>query len=575
MIVLHPLISKVFHQKISAKKVFFLLSILIAVTMLKISQDYGITWDEWEHTQNGTHTLRYLMGASPSFDFLRLDIAKLFCDPIYLVTGLFFGLSQGSVSNFAREGLTLGSNLSGYYAVAHFLMALVGFLGILFTGLLAKEIGGWRTGIWALVLMALSPRFLGSCMNNPKDIPFATMYVFTFYFMLRWIRALPSPPLKLSLGLALGFAASIWTRAGGFILILYLYFFSFAYGLYRQWKEKISPGWNRIALYTFLVSLLGYAGGSVLWPYAHLNPLIHPLKALFTFTNFNIWNNTLLFEGSYIKASDLPWYYLPKWILISSPLFFISGCCLFPLFLRRIFRTHPPLILSMILWGALFPLAAIIVRRSIVYDSWRHVFFIYPLLIIIISLAFQTFWEIASGWKIRLLITFFLLVQMAEPAIWIFKNHPHEYVYFNSLVGGLKGALTQYQTDYWGNSLRSGAEWLANYHLQNAPEKPLTVRADGNIMSSYPFLYKNFRENYTPFNYPKNFLKESPSFFITHAPLYIPEIAFRQNWDYALVLPHKWPVKEISTQWPPAGTLHEIKADGVPLCAVVQNLSKS
>ena len=557
--------------KLTAKWIFILLSGLIAIWMLWVSKDYGITWDEWEHAMNGSFSLRYLLGDAKDLSFLNHVIAQHFCEPIYLSTGVVYGLLHGSVLDFARHGLMEGQNLQDFFALAHHFTAAVGFLAILFTGLLAKELGNWKTGILALSLIFLSPRFLGNCMNNPKDIPLAGMYVCSFYFMIRWIKTLPHPPLRLSAILTFSITAGIWARSGALILIPYLFFFSFAYGLYKQWTEKIPADWMQIAGWTSVVAVLGYAGGSILWPYAQQNPLINPLKSLLAFSHFTLWDNAFLFEGNFIKPSELPWYYLPKWILISSPLFFVSGLCFLMFFVRRLIKTFSVFFLSMTFVGALFPLLAVILRRSIVYDSWRHVLFIYPLWIVLISLALQTAWAMAVRSRTRILFAIFFLIQVAEPAIWIVKNHPNEYVYFNDLVGGLRGALSQYETDYWGSALRNAAEWLAAYHSRNAPGQRLLVRADGSVMSSYPFLYKQFGEAYRQFGYPESFLKKNPAFSIVYAPLFLPQIAFNQPWDYALVLPRGWPSLEIKTHWPPPGTIYEVKTDGVTLCAVVKN----
>ena len=388
-----------------------------------------------------------------------------------MATGFVYGLLHGSVLDFARQGLTQASNFEGFFAAAHLFNAFAGFLAILFTGLLARELGNWKTGMLALVLIFLSPRFLGNCMNDPKDIPLAAVHVFFFYFMIRWIKTLPRPPLRLSAALALGIAAGIWVRAGALILIPYLFFFSSAYVFYKQWAGKVPADWTGLAWRASLIAALGYAGGSLLWPYAQQNPLINPFKTLFIFSNYTLWDNPILFEGNILKASALPWHYLPKWILISSPLFFLSGLCFLVFFLRRLVRTHDVFFLSMTAVGALSPLLAIILHRSIVYDSWRHVLFIYPLWIVLISLTFQAAWAMAVRSRSQVLFGIFFLVQAAEPAFWMIQNHPNEYVYFNPLVGGLSGAFKQYETDYWGNSLRKGAEWLAKYHRFNFPGK--------------------------------------------------------------------------------------------------------
>jgi hypothetical protein len=44
--------------------------------------------------------------------------------------------------------------------------------------------------------------------------------------------------------------------------------------------------------------------------------------------------------------------------------------------------------------------------------------------------------------------------------MWMFKNHPNEYVYFSPIIGGIDGAWKKYETDYWGNSVRQAVEWI-------------------------------------------------------------------------------------------------------------------
>ena len=49
-----------------------------------------------------------------------------------------------------------------------------GWLGIVACYLLAARLGGPSAGLLAVVLLAVTPRYWGDAMNNPKDLPFAT-----------------------------------------------------------------------------------------------------------------------------------------------------------------------------------------------------------------------------------------------------------------------------------------------------------------------------------------------------------------------------------------------------------------
>lgn len=562
------------NRGLTSQRVFFLLSSLAGLFMIWISKDYGITWDEWEASTYGSYLVRYFLSGAKDLTFFNWEAFHPYGKPIYMAAFMLQGLLSGSISDFVQHGLRTDASLLSFYGTAHMLNAAMGFLAIFFTGLLAKELGNWKTAILASTFLFLSPRFFGSAMNNYKDIPFAAMYTVSFYFMILWIKALPSPPKKLSAGLILGIAAAIWTRAGAFILIAYLFLFTFIASFFKYRSLKTPAPWWKIAGLTVGIAFLSYLGGLLLWPYAQLHPIINPLKALMKFSNYTYWNHAVFFEGQLTQASKLPWSYIPQWILISTPLFFLSGLCFFILFARQICEKDRRFSIFMVAFGALFPLIYVMARRSVLYDSWRHLFFIYPLATVLTALAWQKAWAWASRSRTSWMLLIFFLVQTAEPSLWMIRNHPHEYVYFNPIAGGLKGAFLRYETDYWGNSLRQGAEWLADHQMREGFTGPIRVRADSTAMSSYPFLKKKLGGLYAPFGYPEDFLQKEQCFFLIYPPFYLTEIAYSQPWDYALVLSKNWPANELKTKWPPPGTIHEVKADGVTLCAVVKNPAK-
>jgi hypothetical protein len=48
---------------------------------------------------------------------------------------------------------------------------------------------------------------------------------------------------------------------------------------------------------------------------------------------------------------------------------------------------------------------------------------------------------------------------LLEPALFQWRNHPNQAVYFNALAGGPRGAFGRYELDYWGNSVLQAARW--------------------------------------------------------------------------------------------------------------------
>ena len=95
------------------------------------------------------------------------------------------------------------------------------------------------------------------------------------------------------------------------------------------------------------------------------------------------------------------------------------------------------------------PIFAIIILNAKVYNGWRHIYFIYPSIIIISTYGFKYFFEILRNFNFGKFICFasffmFIIYQ----SFWIFKTHPMQNVYFNSFVN--KTWNTQFDLDYWG-----------------------------------------------------------------------------------------------------------------------------
>ena len=67
--------------------------------------------------------------------------------------------------------------------------------------------------------------------------------------------------------------------------------------------------------------------------------------------------------------------------------------------------------------------------------------------------------------------------------------HPYQYIYYNSLVGGLKGAYKKYETDYWGAGFKEATGWF-NTHI-NDPKKTYRIFSEGYQYSSDKYFKKN------------------------------------------------------------------------------------
>jgi hypothetical protein len=128
------------------------------------------------------------------------------------------------------------------------------------------------------------------------------------------------------------------------------------------------------------------------------------------------------------------------------------------------------------------------------------------------------------------------------------RNHPNEGAYFSPLIGGVDGAWARYETDFWGQSVRQGVEWI---HENAAPraEGPVRVRlwyGDQKKASYYVGKKPGFKHVVEPEGSP--------------------------DWEYKIMLTVECKHFPAALYlWPPYGTVYEVKADNTPLSAVVMN----
>ncbi|MEW6404048.1 MAG: hypothetical protein AB1649_19815, partial [Chloroflexota bacterium] len=77
--------------------------------------------------------------------------------------------------------------------------------------------------------------------------------------------------------------------------------------------------------------------------------------------------------------------------------------------------------------------------------------------------------------------------------IGIINLHPYEYIYYNTLIGGVDGAAERFETDYWSTSFREAAGYVNDVAPANAnvwidgPTQSFSIyaREDLHIFSSH------------------------------------------------------------------------------------------
>lgn len=445
---------------------------------LSLAGDYGIHWDDHAQYQHGLVTANYvndLCGgclSDKSFSDIRLDEYK---DRSH---GVIFQITALGIQNL------LGiSDARGIFLLRHYLTFIIFFTGLIFFYRLLMLLYDNRAiAMLGVLFMILSPRIFADSFYNSKDLVFLSLTIISTWTLVRFLYQ----PTFSSAGFhALASALLISTRIiGVFVPALTLLFLILRPVITRQ---ENNPGLKlkgpvvftgirgmltRGGYYLILMFLLTFA----FWPYLWNQPFQHFVEIFTTMSHFN-WDDPVLFRGKFLDPASLPFYYVPFWIGVTTPVLytflFLAGLG-FILFLRP--RKIPVMIDAVILAMFFFPLLAVILLGSVIYDGWRQLFFLYvPFLIIairgfyeILELIEQKARQHAAVWLRRSL---FLIVFLSctGTAVFMVRYHPFQNVYFNFLAG--KETTRDFEADYWGLSYRQNLQYL----LDNDPSDTIKI----------------------------------------------------------------------------------------------------
>ncbi len=360
------------------------------------------------------------------------------------------------------------------YLSRHLLTHLFFLLGAVCCYLLAMRLFNNRLlALAAMLLFLLHPRLYAHSFFNSKDIPFFSMFMIT---LLLIHRAFARDTMRAFLLCGAAVAVLINLRVMGVMLLIAVVAMrglDVGYAEGKQERVRVLKTLGGFILSSVLVS---YA----IWPYLWEDPLGRFVETLIHASHFP-YSILELFRGEFVNSTDLPWEYIPTWFLITTPwvalllgligiVFVLGHGILRP---GDLLRNTPVRFQWLLLACFVLPAVAIIVLNSVLYDGWRHMYFLYaPFCLLavyglyqLVSLFRKKYWRVG--------VYALAGVGLGIVVIEMVQIHPYQYLYFNALVDRHTPEYlrTQYEMDYWGTSYREGLEYL----LERYPDSPIYV----------------------------------------------------------------------------------------------------
>lgn len=439
-------------DKIITHKHFLVFLGIVFVVMLFLASSAATNIDELIHNKYAKQVTNwyYSLGEDKSC----LDTPK---------TNLkYYGQSIDNLAAFANRAFSVEDE----YLSRHFIGAGFTFLLLLVIGYTTIEVSGsYFAGIIAILLAFISPRLMGHAYGNLKDIPFAFGYAWSILFIIKLVKQLPSPKWKTVLFLAFGIAFTNSVRIGGLVLFPYLglFFTGWIFLNYNQYKPILRRFhfWKEILIKGLVLVATGYFLSLLLWPYGLVMPFHNPIESLSVMEHYKI-SIKQIFEGNVYWSTNLPWYYLPKWLLISIPeivwIGVIASLAYLVVFFRKInIKGHFHYII--LAFAFLFPLLYVVLIKANLYSGWRQMYFIYSPLVVISAVGIRFLLQKLKGIILIgsvLVMAFFTSLPIAHSC----KTFPSDYIYFNSFAGFNKNAWSNYEYDYYWHEMKKAANWL-------------------------------------------------------------------------------------------------------------------
>jgi Dolichyl-phosphate-mannose-protein mannosyltransferase len=435
----------------------WVLFIAAAALVILTFTDYGVTWDEDVHRWYGVFVLDYYLS------FFH-DLRALHWGDVYNY-GAAFDLAAAALNQVSPFGI---------YETRHLLNGMVGVIGIAGAWKLGRAVMGPRSGFLAALFLLLTPNYYGQMFNNPKDVPFAVGMVWSLYYLIRVIPALPLPPAKLLLKLGLATGLALGVRVGGLLIFGYLGLVLLIDAIWRGLETRrpgVAVAAGSASLWRVLlpVVVVAYPVMLLFWPWAQQAPFTRPLQTLAYFSH-EIFPFPTLFDGRYVPANDLPWAYLPTYIALALPELILVLLAAAPFAALALLWRHrltlpraPTLQLFILGFAVVFPVAYAIAIKAVLFDGMRHFIFVLPPIAVIAAVLADRGLAILERSRLGGYAYGALALYGLFHISIMARLHPDEYVYYNGFVGGVEGAAGLFKLDYWANSYAEAVGGLEDY----------------------------------------------------------------------------------------------------------------
>lgn len=429
--------------------IFFGIILLIGIFSYSF---YGMSWDEeievntmlsnakpYVHLFGGDSAVKNI--GLENYEYISTSVERDHGTAIYYITAPLLLILKGD-------------NYRDFYTLRHLYTFLVYFASLICLYFLIKNLTKRRIyAIAGVFMMFLSPRIFAESFYNSKDIILMSLCIISLYFGYKLIE---TQKIKYGILFALASAFAANARIIGFWLIALvglLYIIMIIYNAVTQKKITFKPILaGIICMISFILIFIAITPATWDGLFKYLD------YSLMQSVNFVRWQGFVLYQGDIYNNTfkPLPWHYVPVIFAITTPIVTVL-LVIFGLFnsikntitkkIKKIFEDEQKYYIIMLLF-ILVPVISSIVKKSTLYNGWRHFYFIYGPLVILAVGGLKTLIEIKKP-SLKKVIIGVVVAQFVFSVSWI-AFHPFlQFAYYNPLAINHQD---NYEHDYWNVS---------------------------------------------------------------------------------------------------------------------------
>ena len=300
------------QKRISSKYIILFFVILFGIGLISI-KDYGVSSDEHNTRLKGFITLNYL-----GEKFIP-EINQDYKDDKDIATFeeagriKYYGpLFDAPVALF--EVLLGIKDKKDQFLFKHYFCFFLFFISLIFFfKIVNNRFENKILALLGVLIIFLSPRIFANSFYNGKDLVFMSFIIFSMHFGLNFFK---KPNFKNCLKFSLFAALAIDIRVLGVIIPALIFGIIFLKIIVTKVHIK------EYLLNSFLILPFLSIFITLFWPFLWEAPINNFIDAFKVMSNYEI-EILNFFRGKIISAGAVPWNYIPIWILITTPIFYI------------------------------------------------------------------------------------------------------------------------------------------------------------------------------------------------------------------------------------------------------------